>query len=68
MELEQKDCSLKVDKLLEKHEWIAIERQLFGKEGTDYDFLAHNPRKERDEYHRLQAEQSRYKRNGFSFA
>ncbi|XP_057838463.2 structural maintenance of chromosomes protein 2-1 [Cryptomeria japonica] len=58
LELEQKDCSLKVDKLLEKHEWIVTERQLFGKEGTDYDFSARNPRKAREEYDRLQAEQS----------
>ena len=68
LELEQKGCSLKEDKLLEKHEWIAIERQLFGKEGIDYDFSAHNPSKARDEYDRLQVEQSRYKKNGFPFA
>eukprot|EP01018_Ginkgo_biloba_P015432 Gb_17843 [translate_table: standard] len=58
MELEQKDCSSKVDRLLEKHEWIATERQLFGKGGTDYDFSARDPRKAREEFERLQAEQS----------
>ncbi|KAH9310572.1 hypothetical protein KI387_025607 [Taxus chinensis] len=58
LELEQKDCSLKVDKLLEKHEWIATERQLFGKGGTDYDFSFRDPRKARDEFERLQSEQS----------
>jgi structural maintenance of chromosome 2 len=29
-----------VAKLQEKHGWIASEKQLFGKPGTDYDFAA----------------------------
>ncbi|XP_058074970.1 structural maintenance of chromosomes protein 2-1-like isoform X5 [Magnolia sinica] len=58
MEMEQKDCSLKVDKLLERHSWIAAEKQLFGKSGTDYDFSSHDPRKSREELKKLQAEQS----------
>lgn len=58
MELEQKDCSLKVDKLLEKHGWIVAEKQLFGKTGTDYDFSARDPSKSREELENLQAEQS----------
>ncbi|KAK9283142.1 hypothetical protein L1049_011373 [Liquidambar formosana] len=33
MEMEQKDCSLKVDKLIEKHAWIASEKQLFREMG-----------------------------------
>ena len=45
MEMEQKDCSMKVDKLIEKHAWIASEKQLFGRSGTDYDFLSLNPSK-----------------------
>ncbi|VFQ80543.1 unnamed protein product [Cuscuta campestris] len=57
-EIDQKDWSLKVEKLLEKHVWIASEKQLFGKSGTDYDFSAHNPRKTKDEFEKLQAEQS----------
>ncbi|VVB17708.1 unnamed protein product [Arabis nemorensis] len=36
METDHKDCSVKVDKLVEKHTWIASEKQLFGKGGTYY--------------------------------
>ncbi|CAH9098018.1 unnamed protein product [Cuscuta europaea] len=58
MEMDQKDCSLKVEKLLEKNAWITSEKQLFGKSGTDYDFSSCNPRKTKDEFEKLQAEQS----------
>lgn len=58
MEMEQKDCSTKVDKLVEKHAWIASEKQLFGKNGTDYDFASRDPFKAREELEKLQAEQS----------
>ncbi|KAL2936526.1 Structural maintenance of chromosomes protein 2-1 [Bienertia sinuspersici] len=58
MEEEQKDCSLKVDKLLEKHSWIASEKQLFGRSGSDYDFASRDPHIAREELERLQGEQS----------
>ncbi|XP_010246683.1 PREDICTED: structural maintenance of chromosomes protein 2-1-like [Nelumbo nucifera] len=58
MELEQNDCSLKVEKLLEKHSWIASEKQLFGRSGTDYDFSSHDPCRAREDLEKLQAEQS----------
>ncbi|XP_022736184.1 structural maintenance of chromosomes protein 2-2-like isoform X5 [Durio zibethinus] len=58
MEREQKDCSTKVDKLIEKHAWIATEWQLFGRGGTDYDFVSRDPHKAREELEKLQAEQS----------
>uniref|UniRef100_A0A1D1YJB7 Structural maintenance of chromosomes protein n=1 Tax=Anthurium amnicola TaxID=1678845 RepID=A0A1D1YJB7_9ARAE len=58
MEVEQRDCSMMVDKLLQKHSWIASERQLFGKGGTDYDFSSRDPVKTREEFEKLQAEQS----------
>ncbi|CAI8607534.1 unnamed protein product [Vicia faba] len=58
LETEQKDCSLRVDKLIEKHAWIASEKQQFGKSGTDYDFSSRNPGKSREELEKLQAEQS----------
>jgi structural maintenance of chromosome 2 len=58
MEMEQKDCSVRVDKLIEKHAWIASEKQLFGKSGTDYDFASRDPGKAREELEKLQAEQS----------
>ncbi|KAG6788501.1 hypothetical protein POTOM_004568 [Populus tomentosa] len=58
MEMEQKDCSTKVDRLIEKHAWIASEKQLFGRSGTDYEFMSRDPTKAREELERLQAEQS----------
>ncbi|KAA8533875.1 hypothetical protein F0562_031392 [Nyssa sinensis] len=58
MEMEQKDCSLKVDKLIDKHAWISSEKQLFGRSGTDYDFVSRDPRKAREDFEKLQAEQS----------
>jgi structural maintenance of chromosome 2 len=59
MEAEQKDCSTMVDKMLEKYSWIAAEKHLFGKSGTDYDFSSREPREAREELERLQAEQSK---------
>ena len=60
MEIEQKDCSSIVDKLVEKYSWIATEKQLFGKSGTDYDFQSCEPHKAREELENLQSQQSRY--------
>jgi structural maintenance of chromosome 2 len=60
MEIEQKDCSSIVDKLLEKYSWIVTEKHLFGKSGTDYDFHSCEPHKAREELENLQAQQSRY--------
>ena len=58
MEMEQKDCSTKVDKLIERHAWINSEKQLFGKTGTDYDFSMRDPCNAREELEKLQAQQS----------
>ncbi|KAK4837410.1 hypothetical protein QYF36_005206 [Acer negundo] len=58
MEMDQRDYSMKVDKLIEKHAWIASEKQLFGRSGTDYDFVSRDPRKAIEELGKLQAEQS----------
>ncbi|PWA79687.1 RecF/RecN/SMC [Artemisia annua] len=58
VEMEQKECSLKVDKLIEKHAWITSEKQLFGRSGSDYDFTSRDPQVARDQYEKLQAEQS----------
>lgn len=61
METDQKDCSLKVEKMIEKYAWIAPEKQLFGKSGTDYDFSSRDPYKAREELEKLQAELSGYR-------
>lgn len=58
MEIDQKDCSLKVEKLIEKHSWIASEKQLFGRAGSDYDFASRDPHKAGEQFQKLQAEQS----------
>lgn len=58
--MEQKECSLKVDKLIEKHAWITSEKQLFGRSGSDYDFTSRDPQVARGQYEKLQAEQSGY--------
>lgn len=59
LEMENKDCSVRVDKLVEKHAWITSEKQLFGKSGTDYDFESHDPLKAREKLETLEAQQSR---------
>ncbi|CAD5335627.1 unnamed protein product [Arabidopsis thaliana] len=58
METDHKDCSVKVDKLVEKHTWIASEKQLFGKGGTDYDFESCDPYVAREKLEKLQSDQS----------
>ncbi|XP_038876915.1 structural maintenance of chromosomes protein 2-1-like [Benincasa hispida] len=58
LEMEKKDCSVRVDKLVEKHAWIASEKQLFGKSGTDYDFESRDPLKATEELGILEAQQS----------
>ncbi|KAI7750267.1 hypothetical protein M8C21_031841 [Ambrosia artemisiifolia] len=58
METDRKECSLKVDKLIEKNCWITSEKHLFGRSGSDYDFTSRDPHKARDEFEKLQAEQA----------
>ncbi|CAA0836700.1 Structural maintenance of chromosomes protein 2-1 [Striga hermonthica] len=58
MEMDQKDCSSKVEKLIEKHAWIASEKQLFGRAGSDYYFNSNDPHKAREDFEKLQAAQS----------
>ncbi|KAL7184004.1 hypothetical protein ACSBR2_026221 [Camellia fascicularis] len=62
MEMEQKSCSLKVKKLIEKHAWITLEKHRFGRSGTDYDFASRDPHTAREDFEKLQAEQSECKR------
>ncbi|CAM6092829.1 unnamed protein product [Calypogeia fissa] len=53
----QKDCAKRVEKLLEKHAWIAREKPMFGKPGTDYDFGAQDARGARQQLETNLAEQ-----------
>lgn len=54
MAIDQNNCSLKVEKLIEKNSWITSEKQLFGRNGTDYDFATRDPLKERENFEKLQ--------------
>ncbi|THG10112.1 hypothetical protein TEA_000768 [Camellia sinensis var. sinensis] len=58
MEMEQKSCSLKVKKLIEKDAWITLEKHRFGRSGTDYDFASRDPHTAREDFEKLQDEQS----------
>ncbi|KAF5942367.1 hypothetical protein HYC85_020009 [Camellia sinensis] len=58
MEMEQKSCSLKVEKIIEKHAWITLEKHRFGRSGTDYDFASCDPHTAREDFEKLQVEQS----------
>ncbi|KAI5063026.1 hypothetical protein GOP47_0021573 [Adiantum capillus-veneris] len=58
MESEQVECTRLVEKLLEKYKWIATEKQLFGKQGTDYNFESRDPAAARAELEAKQSEQS----------
>nr|GEX31929.1 structural maintenance of chromosomes protein 2-1-like [Tanacetum cinerariifolium] len=57
-EVEQKNCSLKVDKLINKHAWITSEKQFFGRSGSDYDFTSRDPHKARGQLENLEAQQA----------
>lgn len=59
MEVDQKDSAKLVERLLKEEAWIASERQLFGKPGTDYDFEAIDIKEAKETYEKKQAEQDR---------
>ncbi|KAL3639861.1 Structural maintenance of chromosomes protein 2-2 [Castilleja foliolosa] len=44
--------------IFEKHAWIASEKQLLGRAGSDYDFDSRDPHKATDDFGKLQAAQS----------
>ncbi|KAL7214486.1 hypothetical protein ACSBR1_026822 [Camellia fascicularis] len=66
MEMEQKSCSLKVKKLIEKHAWITLEKHRFGRSGTDYDFASRDPHTAREDFEKLQAEQSEFNKKAMA--
>ncbi|KAL7222845.1 hypothetical protein ACSBR1_024523 [Camellia fascicularis] len=47
-----------VKNLIEKHAWITLEKHRFGRSGTDYDFASRDPHTAREDFEKLQAEQS----------
>nr|GEX36857.1 structural maintenance of chromosomes protein 2-1 [Tanacetum cinerariifolium] len=56
-EVEQ-NCSLKVDKLINKHAWITSEKQFFGRSGSDYDFTSRDPYRARGQLENIEAQQA----------
>ncbi|CAL5359052.1 unnamed protein product [Camellia sinensis] len=66
MEMEQKSCSLKVEKLIEKHAWITLEKHRFGRSGTDYDFASCDPHTAREDFEKLQVEQSGFNKKAMA--
>ncbi|GJV27004.1 structural maintenance of chromosomes protein 2-1-like protein [Tanacetum coccineum] len=57
-EVEQKNSSLKVDKLINKHAWITSEKQFFGRSGSNYDFISRDPHRARGQLENLEAQQA----------
>jgi structural maintenance of chromosome 2 len=39
-----KDADKTVQHMLEKHEWISVDRKYFGEPGSAYDFKANDPK------------------------
>lgn len=60
MEMDYKDCLVKVDKFVEKYIWIVFEKQFFGKGGIDYDFEFCNLYVVREKFDKFQLDQLRY--------
>ncbi|GJV27003.1 structural maintenance of chromosomes protein 2-1, partial [Tanacetum coccineum] len=54
----QISCSLKVDKLINKHAWITSEKQFFGRSGSNYDFISRDPHRARGQLENLEAQQA----------
>jgi len=60
MEKDQLESGKTVEKLLETHPWIASNKQLFNKPGTDFDFSTRDYDSARQELDALQTEQKKY--------
>lgn len=59
MEKDQLESGKTVAKLLETHPWIATNKQLFNKPGTDFDFSTRDYDSARQELDALQTEQKK---------
>eukprot|EP01104_Vermistella_antarctica_P000330 TRINITY_DN103_c4_g1_i1.p1 TRINITY_DN103_c4_g1~~TRINITY_DN103_c4_g1_i1.p1 ORF type:complete len:1259 (-),score=479.06 TRINITY_DN103_c4_g1_i1:455-4093(-) len=56
---DQSESQTKVTQYLEQYPFIEQERQLFGREGTDFDFKKNNPKEARTKHSQLKAQQER---------
>ena len=60
MQKDQQESGKTLEKLLETNPWIATNKQLFNKPGTDFDFSTRDFNSARQELDGLQAEQKKY--------
>ena len=49
--------------MLKEHDWITLERQLFGQPNTAYDFKANNPREAGQRLRKLEESKDRLERS-----
>ncbi|KAG7279619.1 hypothetical protein CRUP_011712 [Coryphaenoides rupestris] len=60
---ESQDAAAKVSRMLQEHDWILLERRLFGQPNTAYDFQTKNPREAGQRLKKLEETTSRLERN-----
>jgi len=60
---EQKDTLKLIENLESKFQWIQTDKQLFGKEGTEYDFKANDPSEASSSLTKIQEEVSKLSRS-----
>lgn len=60
---DSQDAAAKVSRMLEEHDWIPLERQLFGQPNTAYDFKANSPREAGQRLRKLEENKDRLERS-----
>ncbi|XP_070563660.1 structural maintenance of chromosomes protein 2-like [Ptychodera flava] len=60
---DSKDAARMVEHMLEKYEWIAVERQFFGQPNTAYDFKANDPKEAGRRLQKLQETRDKLAKN-----
>ncbi|XP_056136927.1 structural maintenance of chromosomes protein 2 [Lampris incognitus] len=60
---DSQDAAAKVSRMLEEHDWIQLERHLFGLPNTSYDFKTNNPREAGQRLKKLEETTTKLERN-----
>uniref|UniRef100_A0A667X7R3 Structural maintenance of chromosomes protein n=1 Tax=Myripristis murdjan TaxID=586833 RepID=A0A667X7R3_9TELE len=60
---DSQDAAAKVSRMLEEHDWIQLERHLFGQPNTAYDFKANSPREAGQRLKKLEETTTKLERN-----
>ncbi|KAJ3601182.1 hypothetical protein NHX12_032155 [Muraenolepis orangiensis] len=60
---ESQEAAAKVSRLLKEHDWIEMERQMFGQPNTAYDFQTNNPREAGKRLKKLEETTAQLERN-----